>query len=80
MNDERIIAELLAMTQKDTRAQDDEDRSPFLESNRARTKELGERLWEIGGLNLMQEVLAQMPKYDQPELDCAWDSIGDWRW
>ena len=80
MDEQEIIAELLAMTQEDTRAQDDENRSPFLESNRERTEELGQRLWDIGRLLSMQKALSQMPKYDQPELDCAWDGVGNWRW
>ena len=80
MSEQDIIAELTAMTQADDRHQDDENRSPFLENNRERTKELGERLWEIGKLPLMQKALSQMPKYDQHELDCCWDGVGDWLW
>ena len=80
MNEQEIISELLAMTQADDRDQGDENRSPFLEFNRERVRELGERLWEMGGLPLMQKALSQMPKPDQHELDCAWDSVGDWRW
>ena len=80
MDEREIIAELLGMTQGDDRAQDDENRSPFLKSNRARTKELGQKLYEIGGLALMQKALSEIPKYDQAELDCAWDNVGDWHW
>lgn len=80
MDEQTIIAELLAMTQADDRDRGDENRSPFLENNHERTKELGERLWEIGKLPSMQKALLQMPKYDQHELDCIWDGIGDWRW
>ena len=80
MNEQEIIAELLRMTQDDDRDQDDENRSPFFDKNRAQTEELGEILWKIGGLALMQKALSQMPKYDQHELDCIWDGIGDWHW
>ena len=80
MDEQQIIAELLVMTQAYDRDQDDENRSPFLENNRERAKELGERLWEIGKLPLMQKALSQMPKPDRHELDCAWDNVGDWRW
>ena len=79
MDEQQIIAELLAMTQADNRNQGDENRSPFLESNRTRTKELGQHLWDIGRLLSMQRALSQMPKYDRRELDCAWDNVGDWR-
>ena len=80
MDEQQIIAELLAMTQADDRNQGDENRSPFLKKNRARTKELGEALWKIGGLPSMHRALSQIPKYDQAELTCAWDSVGDWLW
>ena len=80
MTESQIISELLAMVAADQRDRDDENRSPFLESNRARVKELGQRLHELGGFQMMQRAWAQIPKYDQVELTVAWDKIGDWRW
>ena len=80
MTEQEIVAELLAMTQADTHPHGDENRSPFLEVNNTRVKELGQHLFELGGVSLMQEAFSQMPKCDQSELDCAWNKIGDWLW
>ena len=80
MTESQIVSELLKMTEADTRDRDDENRSPFLETNRARTRELGQRLHDLGGFQMMQRAWAEIPKFDQLELTAAWDRIGDWRW
>lgn len=79
MKESEIVSELLAMVQADTRDRGDENRSPFLKNNRARTRELGLQLWELGGIRLMQKALGKVPGYDQRGLEIAWDSIGYWR-
>ena len=71
MEQSKIISKLLAIREEDTRARGDKNRSPFLKSNRARTRELGLQLWELGGLQLMQEAWSKIPRYDQRELECA---------
>ncbi len=76
MEQSKIISKLLAIREEDTRERGDENRSPFSKSNRARTRELGLQLWELGGLQLMQEAWSKIPRYDQRELECAWDGIG----
>ena len=80
MSEQEIVAELLAMTQADTRTQGDENRSPFLDANHTRVEELGQHLFEMGGVPLMQDAFFQMPKCDQQSLECAWNKIGDWLW
>lgn len=79
MTETEIIAELLTMTLTDTRDRDDENRAPFLENNRARVRELGQRLHNLGGFQMMQRAWSQVPRYDQRELECCWDGVGDWR-
>lgn len=79
MTETEIVAELLAMVVSDQRDRDDENRSPFLESNRAKTRELGQQLWQLGGIHLMQRAWGKIPRHDQRELEHCWDGIGEWR-
>ncbi len=72
----KIREELLKMCFDDERT--GVDRSPFLETNRKRVRELGERLNEIGGFPLMLLVCESILLNDQRELECAWNSIGEW--
>lgn len=55
----------------------------FLKADRPRTREIGERLYELGGHKLMEQayyaMLEQGPPYAARHLEIAWDQIGDWR-
>lgn len=57
---------------------DSEYRSCFLNENKPRVREIGQRLHELGGYNLMLSVWREMPKHDQLELTHAWHGIGIW--
>lgn len=71
-----IVSELCSLCASDSR--DGEDRSPFLESNRPFTRELGEKANQIGGYQAMLYVYQRVPRRDQLELQYAWDGIGNW--
>jgi hypothetical protein len=73
------LAELLQMCRDDPRDWSCEDRSPFLETNKKRVREIGEALNEVYGFSGMIFVCEQMPVHDQRELEVAWDEIGDWQ-
>lgn len=73
------LTELLQMSSDDTRRWDDENRSPFLEKNKLRVREIGEALNEAHGFSGMVYVAEQLPLHDQRELECCWDGIGHWK-
>lgn len=54
------------------------DREVFLGDKLLRTRELGQRLFEIGGKELMLFVANKIPTADQREIDYAWNNIGGW--
>jgi hypothetical protein len=58
----------------------DSQRSAYTRPEQLRTaRACGFRLYGIGGASLMAEVLQRwVPAFDQPDLDRAWDGIGDW--
>lgn len=78
---EKIIKELEEMSVTATGFED--DRSAFMGDRHDRTKELGQKLHEIGGLRLMQITYSRI-KFSDPgdgdELTCAWHKVGDWQW
>lgn len=51
----------------------------YLGENKPRVREIGVHLYQLGGEDLMFSVADQIPKYDQRELEFAWDGIGQWR-
>ncbi len=73
-----IWRQLMLMSLTDDRLPHDDYRSPFLEKNREKVRELGESLNKIGGFPLMVKMCESMPLWDQRELECAWHGIGDW--
>lgn len=76
--EEKLLNELQAMCEKDKRGEC--DRSPFLEHNEARVREIGEELLKSGGTALMERVALRLENSgDQRELEYAWDGIGDWK-
>lgn len=74
------LAELLQMCRNDPRRWDDVSRSPFLEKNKQRVREIGEALNQAHGFSGMVYVAEQMPPHDQRELEVAWNGIGDWEY
>ncbi len=76
---EAVLMELLLMSFADTRSHGDPERAAFLGETRQRTREIGQQLNRLGGWNLMSWVADKIPKYDQRELEVAWDGIGKWR-
>lgn len=72
------LAELLQMCRNDPRYWDDVNRSPFLEKNQQRVREIGKALNEAHGFSGMIFVCEQLPHHDQRELEVAWHRIGDW--
>lgn len=76
--DEKLLEELQAMCEQDKR--NECDRSPFLEHNEDRVREIGRRLHESGGTALMERVALRIPEAgDRRELEYCWDGIGEWR-
>lgn len=57
----------------------DPNRVVYLGVNKPRVREIGVHLYQLGGEDLMFSVADQIPKYDQRELEFAWDGIGQWR-
>lgn len=76
--EEKLLKELQAMCLEDKRGEC--DRSPFLEHNEARVREIGEELLKAGGTALMERIALRIENSgDRRELEYAWDEIGDWR-
>lgn len=77
-----LIAELFAMAHRDPNP-GTENFAAFLMADKPRTREIGERLNEIGGHALMLQthaaVVATCPPYCGQHLEIAWNGIGDWR-
>ena len=64
----------------------DEERAVYLNANgrggTARTVEIGKKLHELGGINAMllaAEEVKKLGNGDHPELNYAWDKIGNWK-
>lgn len=74
-----IASELQGMCDDDLRAPSDPARSPFLEHNKERVRELGEELNKIGGYPLMLSIHQSLPAHDALELQFAWDGVGEWQ-
>ncbi len=54
------------------------DREVFGGSNYQKARQIGERLNEIGGWNLMSAVAYMLPRIDWNEIDRTWHGIGTW--
>lgn len=74
-----IKLELQTMCDDDLRMPSDPARSPFLEQNKERVRQLGEQLNKIGGYPLMLSAYQSLPECDALELQFAWDGIGEWQ-
>lgn len=72
-----LVAELMNLS-INCNAPIDEYREVFLGENKSRVREIGEKLHELGGYNLMLGAWQCVPKHDQLELTYAWDGIGVW--
>ena len=72
----RILKDLLEMTL--TNGVWGFEREVYLGQNKEKVKEMGRRLDEIGGFDLMYQTLQYTYKGDQSELDWAWDGVGKW--
>lgn len=77
-----LVAELLDMANRDPNP-GTELYAAYLERDKPRAREIGERLYEVGGHALMervhQTIVARAPPYSGRHLDYAWDGVGDWR-
>lgn len=77
----RLVAELIEMGRRDPNPET-ELYAAYLEKDKPRAREIGERLNEIGGHALMEQVhqtiVATAPPYSGRHLDFAWDGVGDW--
>ena len=54
---------------------------PFQGDNKPRVRELGHRLYELGGDDgheLMCQVRDQLPEAGQEDLEYVWQGVGDW--
>ena len=84
-----LVEELKKMGERsevgeETRSEDSEEleelnQISYLEKNKDRVEEIGERLNNAGGYNLMLWAVKQMPEESQHELECAWHGIGEWQ-
>lgn len=66
------------MSQKNPEPLDSQDRCVYLGPHKARSREIGQRLYELGGMSLMIYAIGHVIGFDQRELDYAWDGIGEW--
>lgn len=83
-----LAAELLLMAESDPH-RDTENAHSFLADKKERVREIGQRLDELGGFDLMLVVYEHVWKMLQPVtpnwpaysrgLEMAWDDIGSWR-
>ena len=81
---EKLLAELLRIGQ----TEDFLSERPGLSYNRdcrhVRTRQIGARLDELGGLNLMayvhRQVKRKLGKILGEHLEAAWDKVGPWRY
>jgi hypothetical protein len=74
-----LVAELINLSLNCQEPIDSEYREVFLaENNKPRVKQIGEKLHELGGHNLMIGAWQSIPKHDQLELTYAWDGVGVW--
>ena len=76
---ELLISKLIRLSTNCTTPVDDENRVVFLGDDKPAVKEIGERLNQLGGYNLMLTAYKSVPVHDQLELTYAWDGIGGWR-
>lgn len=79
----QLIEELIAMSDRDPNPYNEHYRA-FLMDDRPRAREIGERLNEIEGLDLMLvacDAVARKAKSPiaRAHLERAWDEIGMWR-
>ncbi len=78
----KIVTELAEMILADGRKSLSRKRSPFSVNQETidKTKALGSRLNELGGVDLMRSIATDyVPRCDQKELELIWHGIGDWR-
>lgn len=74
-----LINELVSMSQNNLEPLDSEDRCIFLGENKTRVREIGQKLHDLGEMDLMIHAANQIIGFDQRELDYAWDGIGEWK-
>ena len=77
-----IVKELAEMILADAEHSLSRKRSPFSVNQETidKTKALGSRLNELGGVDLMRSIATDyVPRCDQKELELIWHGIGDWR-
>lgn len=74
-----LLAELKNLSLNCSEPIDSEYRSVFFGGNRLRVRQIGHKLHELGGYNLMLSVWREIPRHDQLELTAAWDGIGIWK-
>ena len=77
-----IVKELAEMILADAEHSLSRKRSPFSvnQERSDKTKALGSRLNELGGVDLMRGIaMDYVPRCDQKELELLWHGIGDWK-
>ncbi len=74
-----LLQELQAMSRDCRTPIHSEEREVYLGKNKARVREIGERLNSSGGYNLMLWAAKQIALHDQRKLECAWHDIGEWQ-
>lgn len=75
---ESLTAEILEMSISCTT--EGSERCVYLGSNEERAREIGRKLYDIGGDRLMFSVCnIRVPLEDRGELSAAWHGIGEWR-
>ncbi|NEN95035.1 MAG: hypothetical protein F6K50_05680 [Moorea sp. SIO3I7] len=81
MDDEvqKLQLELQRMSANSTLDLLDSNRVVFRGDNLVRTKQIGTRLYELGGHSLMVSVCESLVYLDQLRLEQAWHGVGIWR-
>ena len=77
-----IVQELAEMILVDAEPSLSKKRTPFAlcQEDIDKTKALGSRLNELGGVDLMRAIaMDYVPRCDQKELELIWHGIGDWK-
>ena len=73
-----LIVELMKFSTENPEPLESEERNSYLGEHKARVREIGQRIHELGGFSFMQMAAQQIPRIDLRDLEVAWHGIGEW--
>lgn len=74
-----LIRQLVNMSTTNLEPLDSEDRCVYLGEHKTRSREIGQKLYDLGGHEFMMYGFQNVCSYDQVELNHAWHGIGQWQ-